>query len=68
MILQFGDVLPFLSQNKDVGPSLQPKLLGILNNHNSLKIEMSMVNDVGEHFVKSTYNMEGDVLYAMKKS
>ena len=57
---QFGDVLPFLSRNQDIGPSLQPKLLDVLSNTNSLsllKIEMAIVNDVDEHFIKSTYNL-----------
>ena len=59
----FGDVLLFLQQNENIGPSLRPKLLDILSNPTSLallKIEMAIVNDVWEHFVKSTYRLEGD--------
>ena len=65
---QFGDVLPFLQQNQDIGPSLQQKLLDTLINPNSLsllKIVMAIVADVGEHFVKSTYELEGDGLLAL---
>ena len=65
---QIGDVLPFLQQNQDIGPSLRQKLLDTSINPNSvslLKIEMAIVADVGEHFVKSTYKLEGDGLLAL---
>ena len=65
---QFGDVLPFLQQNQDIGPSLQQKLLDILINPDSLsllKTEMAVVADVGEHYVKFTYKLEGDGLLAL---
>ena len=31
LFLQFGDLLPFFTNNVDIGPSLHPKLLEILN-------------------------------------
>ena len=54
---------PFLNANADIGPSLRTKLLEILNNHSSLsqlKIELAAVVDIGEQFVKATYNLDGD--------
>ena len=57
-----------VQQNQDIGPSLRQKLLDILINPNSLsllKIEMVIVADVGEHFVKYTYKLERDGLLAL---
>ena len=57
-----------LQQNQDIGPSLRQKLLDTLINPNSLsllKIEMAVVADVGEQFVKYTYKLEGDGLLAL---
>ena len=57
-----------LQQNQDIGPSLRQKLLDTNINPNSvslLKIEMVIVADVGENFVKSTYKLEGDGLLAL---
>lgn len=63
LLLQYGDIEPFLLRNPDLGPSLRPKLLGILADINAqaqLKCELAIVVDFGEHFVKATYNLEGD--------
>ena len=63
VMVQFGDLLPFLDRNQDIGPALREKLLEILKNNQRvslLKIELAAIVDVGEHFVKSTYNLEGD--------
>lgn len=68
IMVQFGDLAPFLDKNQDLGPSLRPKLLEILNHPQSLsllKIELATIVDVGVHFVKSTYNLEGDGPLAM---
>ena len=57
-----------LQQNQDIGPSLRQKLLDTSINPNSLsllKIEMAIVADVGEHFVKYTYKLEGVRLLAL---
>ena len=62
-MLQFGDIEPFLLRNVDIGPSLRPKLLSIITDMNSLshlQMELAAVIDVGENFVKATYNLEGD--------
>ena len=62
-MVQFGDVEPFLQSNEDVGPTLRLKLLDILLSSQSkgqLILELAAVVNVGEHFVKSTYNLEGD--------
>ena len=48
-------ILSMVQQNQDIGPSLRQKLLDTSINPNSLsllKIEMAVVADVGEHFVK----------------
>ena len=62
-MVQFGDVEPFLRNNEDIGPALRSKLLEIIDNtqcHAQLRLELAAVVDVGEHFVKSTYTLEGD--------
>ncbi len=63
MMLLFGDIEPFLTKNTDIGPSLRPKLLDMLHHLPTviqLKVELAVVIDFGEQFVKSTYNLEGD--------
>ena len=63
VLQQFGDVEPFLHNNEDVGPSTRGKLLEILSNSQQLimlKMELASVIDVGVHFVKATYRLEGD--------
>jgi len=37
IMLQFGDIEPFLNKNTDLGPSSCPKLLAILTDHKKLK-------------------------------
>ena len=62
-MVQFGDIEPFLRRNEDIGPALRPKLLEMVTNVQSLahlKLELAAMIDVGEHFVKSTYTLEGD--------
>ena len=63
MMIQFGEIEPFLNQNTDLGPSSRPRLLAILTNPEKLKhlkLELASVIDLGEFFVKATYNLEGD--------
>ncbi len=63
IMLQFGDIEPFLTANADIGPSLRPKLLDMLHSVPGLcqlKMELAAVVDIGEQFVKATYNLEGD--------
>ena len=62
LMVHFGDLEPFLSAHPEIGPSLKLKLLGILHGPNQLgqlKMEVAAVVDVGEHFVKTTYRLEG---------
>ena len=62
MMQQFGDIELYLRQ-ADFSPSTCVKLLEILSNPQSrllLRIELAAVVDVGIHFVKDTYNLEGD--------
>ena len=60
-MVQFGarDIEPFLTANADIGPSLRPKLLGILHSLpglGQLEMELSAVIDIGEQFVMATYS------------
>ena len=69
LLLQFGDVKPFLEENEDLGPATQQKLLGILTDPQKyalLKIELAAVVDCGEPFVKATYALEGDGAVALE--
>ena len=64
LLVQFGDIKPFLVKNSDIGPSTRPKLLFFFDDSqklNHLKIELAAVVDWGEPFVKATYKLEGDV-------
>ena len=63
LMLQFGDIEPFLNRNADLGRSSRPKLLAILSDQEKLKrlkLELAAVIDWGEVFVKATYNLEGN--------
>lgn len=63
IMLCFGDVMPFLIENEDVGAAFRPKLLDLLNNpHKSscLRIELAATIDWGEPFVKACYYLEGE--------
>ena len=61
-MLYFGDIEPFLSEN-EVAPACRGKVLAILNDpqkKSHLQVELAVVIDVGEQFVKATYSLEGD--------
>ena len=63
LMIQFGDLLPFFTNNTDIGPSIRPKVIEILTNLQQralLQIELAAVIDLGEHFIKATYHIEGD--------
>ena len=52
-----------MTANTDIGPSFRPKMLEILQSVpglGQLKMELAAVIDIGEQFVRSTYNLEGD--------
>ena len=58
IMLQFGDIEPFLTANTDISPSLRPKIFEILHSVpglGQLKMELAAVIDIGEQFVRSTY-------------
>ena len=57
-MMQFGDVERFVEEAKDAKVCLQllPQLQAILMH---LKLELAVTIDVGEHFVKVTYFLEG---------
>ena len=57
-MLYFGDMAPFVSENK-AGPANCSKILAILGDSRKcalLQVELAVVIDVGEHFVKATYS------------
>ncbi len=62
-MVQFGDFLPFLERNVDLGPAPRCKVLAILQDAQRsalLKIELAAVVDYGEPFVMGTGILEGD--------
>ena len=62
IMLQFGDVEPFLS-TQEVGDATRSKLLDIIHDSQKcvhLRIELAAAVDAGEPFVKATYRLEGD--------
>lgn len=63
LLLQFGNVLPFLEKNVDLGPASRQKRLAIFQDTQRsalLKVELATVVDYGEAFVKGTYILEGN--------
>lgn len=65
LMVQFGDVARFVEEAKDAKVCLQllPQLQAILSGPQrptNLKLELAAIIDVGEHFVKATYFLEGD--------
>ena len=61
-MLFFGDVCPFLQEN-EIAPANRGKLLAItddLQKHSHLQVDLAVVIDVGQHFVKATYTLEED--------
>ena len=58
----FGDVVPFM-QETEASPTTCNKLLQLLSDKNKsefLQVELAVVVDAGEPFVKATYKLEGD--------
>ena len=65
LMVQFGDVERYMEEAKDakVCPQILLQLQEILSDpqqHMLLKLELAATIDVGEHFVKATYFLEGD--------
>ena len=63
LIIQFGDVVPFLAKYPDVAPATNAKLQAFLQDRLKsvhLQLEPASIVDWGEHFVKATYTLEGD--------
>ena len=63
ILLQFGDVTPFLERHNETAPTKRAKLLEILHDQRKkacIQMELASVVDAGEPFVKSTYTLEGD--------
>ena len=51
----------FSNENQDIGPSLRPKLLEILNDPQCcFLLELAVACDCGEKFVKATYKLKGN--------
>jgi len=63
ILVQFGDVTPFLDKHDKIAPTTRAKLLEILYDTRKkafLQMELAAVVDAGEPFVKSTYTLKGD--------
>ena len=59
----YPDVEGFLRSSDNLSPASVRKLLEILNDSVKkvqLRIELAVIIDAGELFVKGTYNLEGD--------
>ena len=65
LLEQFGDVPRFLQEAAadKIAPNIVPQLQDLLSDPESLvnlKLEIAVIIDFGEHFVKATYFLEGD--------
>ena len=59
-MLKFGDIEPYLTSNPDVGPATSAKMLAIINTpqqKGQLHLELAATVDIGEPFVKATYQI-----------
>ena len=65
----YPDVKGFLRSSDNLSPATVRKLLKIINSVENvlLKIELAVIIDGGELFVKGTYNLEGDGALALSK-
>ena len=66
---QFSDVEPFLQENPDLSAATRAKILEILHDPQQLlflRVELSAIVDMGVHFVRATYSLEGDGLLVLK--
>ena len=57
IMVQFKHVKPFLRCNEDIAPATKAKFLGFLGENSKLKMELAIVIDYGESFVKATYDL-----------
>ena len=63
VMVQYGDVELFLTRHCDVAPTTNAKLQGFFQDRLKnvlLQLELALIIDWGEHFVKATYILEGD--------
>ena len=63
LMIQFGDVEPFLNKYCDIVPSTNAKLQAFFQDRLKkihLQLELSSIIDWGEHFVRATYILEGE--------
>ena len=63
LVIQLGDVLPFLSNEEIGSPATISKLTAILSDQSKnvyLQIKLAAVVDAGKNVVKATYHLEGD--------
>ena len=65
LMVQFGDLERHMEEAKDakVFPQILPQLQEIFSDPQQrmlLKLELAATIDIGEHFVKATYFLEGD--------
>ena len=59
----FGDVGPFLRENRNLSPMCRIRLLELFDNPVSardVEIELAAMIDGGKHFVSATYYLKGD--------
>ena len=64
----FGDVEPFLRENEHASSATRAKLLEFFDDPQKLfllKVELTVIVDLGAHFVKATYALEGDGLLVL---
>ena len=63
LMVQYPEIEMFLKNNPDVAPASHAKLITFFQDKQKnayLQLELAAIVDWGEHFVKVTYNLEGD--------
>lgn len=63
MMQYFGNVGPFLNENRNLSPMCRIRLLELFDNPVSardVEIELAVMIDAGKHFVSATHYLKGD--------
>ena len=63
VMVQYPEIEKFLTSNPQLAPASPAKLIAFCQDKQKnvfLRLELAAIVDWGEHFVKATYNLEGD--------
>ena len=68
-MVQYPEIKKFLTSNPRLAPASHAKLITCFQDKQKnvyLQLELAAIVDWGEHFMKATYNLEGDGLLVLQ--